>query len=227
MTTGSFARVYQQIVGKALAPHGFQPLNSNFWRIRDKVLQSIVLDKGDSCTFAGGFGVQPIVYPLPGFIIDFGGSVDEMLPGHGSKWVIPRERKDIEDVVGDYAHALVRHVVPWLDRFQTCRDLVETDLKKQWGIWLPNTPTKSQNAAVLGLCALATEMPNAAREYLEFAQQEYRKFLRPESPPWYREDLQLVEDFLALLAHEDWEGIRAKLAAGEAFTRQKIGLPPS
>ncbi|MBI4317575.1 MAG: hypothetical protein HY675_03715 [Chloroflexi bacterium] len=132
----------------------------------------------------------------------------------------------METVIEDYADVLARYVVPWLDRFPTCRDVVDTDLQKRWGIWLPDTPTKSKQAIEIGLCALAAEMVEPARTYLEFAQREYRKFLRPESSAWFREDLRLVEEYLDLLSRNDWEAIRARLAEGEAYTRKEIGLPP-
>lgn len=226
MASNPFIRIYRRILEERLTLSGFHRKGSDFLRERNGLLQMVVLHKSNPWTFTGEFAMQPLVYPFPSLFLDFGGRIDDMDPGRKSWWDLPEEREGIEKVVRDFTDVVVKYVIPWLDRFQTCQGVVEVDLRKQWKIRKLDYPTQAKDAIVLGLCALRVDMFNAAKQYLTFARTEYRKFLKPDDPEWFKADLKLVEEYLEMLSRDDLEGIRRKLDEGEAYTRKSLGLPP-
>lgn len=163
MAASAFSRLYRKVMGRTLSPLGFQRKWSEFWRERDGILHVIALHRGDE-NFTVDVAVQPLVVPYETFSLALGARLHQFDPGIPPRWEVPGDKAQMEQVLEECARQVIKFAVPWLDRFQSARDIVEAQSKKAWGVW-PVERTNAEHAAAL--CALDAGMFDRGKKLLK------------------------------------------------------------
>jgi len=223
MTRGAFSRWYRNAMGPALQPCGFKSKGSLFFRERDGVLHLLSLDRSP---FDGAFtldvAVQPLAFPFETFVLSLGARLDRLGPQIPPRWYVPATEAELREVLGRFADAVVRLAVPWLDRFQSVKDVVEIDRTGSWGIRPPPEPLA--RFEIVGLCALDAGLYDRGRELLQQAYGRAYARIGQEAPEWARERKQMVQRLLTLLDEGNIAEIRLQLEEYKAYTRRALGV---
>ena len=219
-----FVRRYRKIMGAALEPEGFHRMGSHYWRERNRLLHLVLLDRATGGNFTVEIAIQPLFLPSEFFTWSLGGRPDDFCPGAHDWWELP-EAEEMDAILQDFAGMVVTHGLSWLNRFQSSRDVVEA-YQHNWGIRTAELGQVHKKWQIV-LCALDAEMYEVARRWMK---KDVHPFYRDFQPfaPWHEVQKQQVSDIWQLLQTNDQEGIRAKLAEWEAYTRDKLGIgaPP-
>jgi len=232
LAASRFTRLYRKLLEKRLRPAGFTETHGYHWRERDRIVHVIALDRSRASDFTGLFAAMPLVCPEDHFSFGFGGGVHELGPQPHGNWPTPdpQDSEQIARVVGGYAQALERYVLPWLDRFSRPIDLVRADQANTWGLRRPSLgfAQVGRKNLLLGICALSEGDMDSGRAYLELALRAYTSKTYPPDPGWdhVRATIALCEYYLDCLRRSDLDAIRTRIADAESSTRRALGLPP-
>jgi hypothetical protein len=222
MANNAFLRASRRILGCALKPHGFQCQGSTFWRERNRILHHISLEQSTFEAFTVSVGMQPLFFPFEAFIL-FGGRLRSFgLTEH--EWIkIPKDERKLVEVVQNAADLVIKGVVPWLDHYQTSQDWVEAHLAGEWGGGISATDAPVQKE-LIAYCALDAGTYNAARQLLEQVCRFWNQLSPSQLTAWNKKSWERATTLLDLLAQSDTDGIQAKLAEYERFTRSALGI---
>jgi len=225
MTKGFFQRHYRDAMKTALQPYGFKRKGSLFFRERDGLLHLLSLDRSP---FDGAFpldvAVQPLVFPFETFNLSLGGRLDRCASHIPARWDVPSTEAELVQSLKRFAEAVVEVGVPWLDRFQSVKDIVEIDRAASWGIWPPPGGGPVHRGVKVGLCALDAGLYDRGRELLERAYAEVYARIGEEAPEWDRERRRMLEGLLRLLDEGNTEQIRRQLEEYKQYTRRSLGI---
>lgn len=231
MAASRFSRLYRKILDERLMLAGFRETQGCHWRERDRIVHVIALERSRASDFTGLFAAMPLVTAADQFTFGFGGRVHELGPEPHGNWPTPspNDSEQIARIIGGYAQAIERFVLPWLDRFNRPIDLVRADQANTWGLRRPSLgfARVSRKDLELGLCALADEDLDAAESYLGSALRAYTSKTYPPGPGWdhVRATIALCEYYLDCLRRHDLDAIRARIADAESSARRALGLP--
>ncbi len=227
MAASAFSRLYRKVMARALSPLGFQRQWSEFWRERGGVLHVVALHRGDE-NFTVDVAVQPLVVPHETFSLTLGARLHRLGPGIPPRWEVPDDKVQVEQVLEECAQLVLKFAVPWLDRFQSARDIVQVAARNAWGVWPVERSSAEQAAA---LCALDAGMFDLGKEllmqvfekYCSNLDEAYSKAGIP-TPEWARKRCQMYRELLELLGKGDLEGVRRRLEENRAYTRRALGI---
>jgi len=134
----------------------------------------------------------------------------------------------MEQVLEQFAHTVVRFAVPWLDRFQSAKDIVEAQSRGDWGVWPVERSNAEQAAA---LCALDAGMFDQGKKLVKKVYKEYYVDLEEhcrrvgiDVPEWDRKRRKMYRELLELLEEGNLEGVRRRLEENKAYTRRALGI---
>lgn len=229
MAASAFSRLYRKVMARVLEPLGFQRKRSVFWRERDGLLHIIALDRSP---FDGAFtvdvAVQPLVDPFEAFMVGLGARLDRFGQGIPHRWQVPETKPEMEQVLEQFAQTVVKFAVPWLDRFQSTKDIVEIDARDAWGVW---PIERSGRMETVALCTLDAGMFDKAKKLLKKVYKEYYANLEEscrkagiDVPEWDRKRRKMYRELLELLEGGDLEGVRRRLEENKAYTRTALGI---
>ncbi len=216
-------------MAQVLSPLGFQRKGSVFWREQGGVLHVIALDRSPfDGAFTVGVAVQPLVDPFETFSLSLGARLHQFSPGIPPRWEVPQDKAQMERVLEECAQIIIRLAIPWLDRFQSARDIVEVQSKSAWGVWPVERSNAEQAAA---LCALDAGMFDQGKKLLRKVYEEYYADLDKrcrragiDIPEWDRKREKMFRELLELLEEGDLEGVRRRLEENKAYTRRALGI---
>jgi hypothetical protein len=134
----------------------------------------------------------------------------------------------MQQTVEQFAQAVIASAVPWLDRFQSSRDIVEIDTKDDWGIFPIEWSVRTE---LVGLCALDAGMYGRAKKLLSQAfrkgysnLEESAKRAGIDVPEWARVRRRMYQELLDLLEKKDYDEIQRRLAKYRAYTWKALEL---
>lgn len=221
MAASLFSRLYRRAMQRVLEPAGFQRKGSLFWRERGGLLHIIALDRSPfDGAFTAGVAIQAVMWPAEDFYLSVGSRLDRFAPGIPVRWEVPSTRPEIEQVLERFSQTVARHALPWLDRFQSPRDVLQVDAADQWGI---RPIERSARTWIVAVCALAAEDWVLAETKFRDIWPFYAA-VGADAPEWDRRDKLLLQDILELLQRRDVETIRRRLEEYSASTRAALGL---
>jgi hypothetical protein len=228
MAASAFSRLYRKVMGRTLSPLGFQRKWSEFWRERGGVLHVIALHRGDE-NFTVDVAVQPLVDPFETFSLTLGARLHRFGPGIPPRWGVPEDKVQMAQVLEECAQLVLKFAVPWLDRFQSTRDIVQIAARNAWGVRIMGTPSNVEEYAAL--CALDAGMFDQGKKLVKKVYKEYYADLEEhcrragiDVPEWDRKRQKMFRELLELLEKGDLEGVRRRLEENKAYTRKALGI---
>ncbi|MBM4429771.1 MAG: DUF4304 domain-containing protein [Chloroflexi bacterium] len=226
MGGGKFTRLYRRIMAETLSPLGFRRKGSVFWRERDSVLHLIAVDRSPfDGTFTVDIAIQALVFPYDAFDLSLGGRLDQFAPStFPSRWDVPANDQQLVLVLRQFAEVVLRYAIPWLERFQSTRHIVDIYRADNWSIYPPPGGGPISRALIVGLCALDAELFDTGRELLSYAYSECYARMDTVAPEWTRKRKRMVEGLLGLLERGQREDIRQHLEEYKAGTRAALGV---
>jgi hypothetical protein len=219
MATDAFTRSYYHAMSKILSPLEFRRKGGVYWRERNEVLHIISLHRVEK--FTADIAIQPLVFPFDTFILNLGARLDRFGPNLPPRWNIPNVKSELEQVVEQFSQKVLAHAVPWLDRFQSVRDIVEIDSMDAWQIGPIEWTTRRE---IVGLCALDARLFDKGEQLLR---EVYNKsYSEPDAnaPQWISERRTMLHNFLELLQSKDYDAIQQRLGEYKIFTRTALGI---
>lgn len=228
MAASAFSRLYRKVMARALSSLGFQRKGSVFWRERDGVLHVIALHRGDE-NFTVDVAVQPLVDPFETFSLSLGARLNQFGPDIPPRWRVPEDKEQMEQVLEECAQQVLKFTVPWLDRFQSARDIVEIASRNAWGVRIMGTLSNVEEYTAL--CALDAGMFDQGKKMVKKVYEEYYVNLEEhcrragiDVPEWDQKRRKMYRELLELLEEGDLEGIRQRLEENKAYTRRALGI---
>jgi hypothetical protein len=228
MAASAFSRLYRKVMARALSPLGFQRKWSEFWRERNDILHVIALHRGDE-NFTVDVAVQPLVDPFETFSLALGARLHQFGPGIPPRWEVPDDKLQMEQVLEECAQQVIKFAVPWLDRFQSARDIVQIAARNAWGVRIMGTPSNVEEYAAL--CALDAGMFDQGKKLLKKMYREYYANMEEscrkagiDVPEWDLRRRQMIRELLELLEEGDLEGVRRRLEENKTYTRTALGI---
>jgi hypothetical protein len=214
-----FSRSYRKVMENALNPLGFRRKASVFWREQNEILHIVSLHRIEN--FTADIAVQPLVFPFDTFILSLGARLDHFGRGMPPRWEVPSTKLDIEHLLEQFAQKVIVYAIPWLDRFQSTRDIVEIDAKNAWGVEPPEWNARRE---IVGLCALDAEVFDRGKELLSQVYAKSYSKVNADVPQWVHGRREMFRELLELLEDSQHEKIRQRLEEYKAYTRTALGI---
>ncbi len=222
MTKPSFQRLYRETMNRNLEPLGFLRKEQFYWRQKEGLLHLVSLDRS---SFNGAFtvdiAVQPLAFPAEYAILGLGARLDRFAPDIPARWEVPVEEAEIRRVLDQFASLVVRYAVPWLDRFQSCQDIVEISVRNDWRVF---SCGKDGGAVLVALCALDAGLFEQGRQRVQQLLMNYYGMTNTASPEWMQKQKRMFEELEELLDRGDFAAVRERLDGYKAHTRAALGI---
>lgn len=230
MASKGFTRLYHKKMASALKPIGFKRKGTVYYREINGLLHIIALNRS---SFDGAFtvdvAVQPLVYPSDNIIVGLGGRLNRFGKGITPRWQIPTDNQELLNLLVKFTEIVIENAVPWLDRFQSVRNIVEIQKNNSWGI-LPLASNCSRKEYT-ALCALDAEMFNYGKNLLNQVIKDYYSDLETsyketgiDVPDWAIKRKKRYEELVGLLNSGDLIELRRRLDEFKNYTRSALGI---
>jgi hypothetical protein len=219
MTKVPFTRVYRKVMDRQLFPLGFRRNTGVYLREQNEILHIVSLHRVED--FTVDIAVQPLIYPFDTYLLSLGARLERFDPSIPPRWKVPTTRPELDQVLEHFSQKVMEYALPWLERFQSTRDIVEIDSMDAWRVGPLEWTARRE---IVGLCALDAQLFDKGEQLIrEVYDKSYRE-LDANTPQWIRERRTMLYDFLERLQNKDYGAIRRQLDEYKTYTRTALGI---